>query len=58
MHLQALIEAALTGGRAVVAAIETWEEPRTAEGVVTDYDPTNDLGVDPTEYDPEFDPDL
>jgi hypothetical protein len=40
-HLQALIEAALSGGRAVVAAIETPQEPRsTAEGVATDYDPT------------------
>jgi hypothetical protein len=43
-HLQALIEAALVGGRAVVAAIETPQEPSsTAEGVTTDYDPTEFL---------------
>jgi hypothetical protein len=45
-HLQALIEAALAGGRAVVAAIETPQEPRTAEdagGAATEYD----LGYDP-----------
>jgi hypothetical protein len=40
-HLQSLIEAALVGGRAVVAAIESPQDaPRTTEGVTTEYDPT------------------
>jgi hypothetical protein len=49
-HLQTLIEAALTSGRAVVAAIETARDGRTAEGVATEYDPTDEY--DPTEFDP------
>lgn len=53
-HLQTLIEAALAGGRAVVAAIETPRAVPTAQGAVTGYDPTGDLGADPTEYDPEY----
>jgi hypothetical protein len=41
-HLQTLIDAALVGGRAVVAAIQTATTRQTGEvGLVTDFDPTN-----------------
>jgi hypothetical protein len=47
-HLQSLIEAALAGGRAVVAAIESPQHASTAEGATTEYDPTDEY--DPTEF--------
>jgi hypothetical protein len=47
-HLQTLIEAALVGGRAVVAAIETPREPSTDRRPATEID----LGIDPTEFGP------
>jgi hypothetical protein len=49
-HLRALIEAALAGGRAIVAAIEKPQEVSSADG----GDGTEiDLGYDPTEYAPD-----
>ena len=41
VHLQSLIEAALVGGRAVVAAIESPQHASTTEGLTTEYDPTD-----------------
>jgi hypothetical protein len=47
MHLQTLIEAALDGGRAVVAAIETPREPSSeaaaSENDLTEYDPIDEV---------------
>jgi hypothetical protein len=45
-HLRSLIEAALVGGRAVVAAIESPRRSSAGEGVTTEYD----LGYDPKEF--------
>lgn len=39
-HLQSLIEAALVGGRAIVAAIEFARRASTAEGATSEDDPT------------------
>lgn len=39
-HMRSLIEAALVGGRAVVAAIEAPRDASAAEAVISDFDPT------------------
>lgn len=45
-HMRSLIEAALIGGRAVVAAIETPRRVSPAEGAVSDFDPTEGMTDD------------